>query len=106
MAWPLICFITGLVLVSAGCLIPARWCPPLPNDKVMHFAAFGVLSILLGMNARSPLEMGLMQGSLFLAGWLIEMLQNLVPGRHFCWRDLLANTAGILLATVLLVVFA
>lgn len=105
MAWPLIFFIAGLVLVSAGCLMPARWCPPLPNDKLMHFTAFGGLALLAGMLARTDLELVALHLALFLAGWLIEVLQNWVPGRRFCWRDLLANTAGIAVAGVVLAVF-
>ena len=33
-------------------------------------------------------------GAVF-AGFAIELLQKLVPGRSFCWRDMRANTAGI-----------
>lgn len=105
MVWPLVFFIGGISAVSAGCLIPARWCPQLPNDKLMHFAAFGTLALTSGLltDRTGPL-LGL-QGGLFLAGAGIELLQNLVPGRQFCWHDLLANTAGIALATIVLFVF-
>lgn len=105
MAWPLFFFIAGLAAVSVGCLMPARWCPPLPNDKLMHFAAFGTLALLSGLLTHSLSHLLLLQLGLLMVGGLIEMLQTWVPGRDFCWRDLLANTAGIVLATVLLIVF-
>lgn len=93
------------MLVSVGCLMPARWCPPLPNDKLMHFSAFGTLAMLSGMLARNNLDLFLLQLALFAAGGLIEILQTWVPGRRFCWRDLLANTAGIVLATIVLLLW-
>ncbi len=34
-------------------------------------------------------------GTLRAAGVVIELLQFLVPGRGFCWRDVAANAAGI-----------
>jgi VanZ family protein len=37
---------------------------------------------------------------LLLAGLAIEILQKLVPGRSFCWRDMGANTAGIAATTL------
>ena len=81
--------------LSAGCLVPNRWLPRLPNDKLLHFAGFAVLSVLALRAAGSgtpawPWLLGLLAG-----GWVIECLQSLVPGRAFCWRDLAANAAGI-----------
>lgn len=86
--------------ISIGCLVPANWLPPLPNDKALHFIGYGLLSLLAGRIARGPGELGLWLLGLFLAGWAIEYLQNWVPGRRFCWRDLLANTAGIAVAAL------
>jgi VanZ family protein len=91
-------FAGAAAAISAGCLIPARWLPLLPNDKLMHFMAFGGLALLAGSISESKNEFSIWLLGLFFAGWLIEGLQNLVPGRKFCWRDLAANTAGILFA--------
>lgn len=102
MAWPLIVFITALIVISTGCLLPARWCPPLPNDKLLHFTAFGGLALLAGRLVDSVSALLWCHLGLLVFGWTIEMLQNLVPGRRFCWHDLLANAVGIALATVLL----
>lgn len=100
MAWELIIFILGVGAVTAGCLAPVHWLPPLPNDKLLHFLAWGGLALLAGRLAHSWLALGAWLTALLLAGLLIEILQNLVPGRTFCWRDLAANAAGIAVATV------
>lgn len=98
MAWELIFFLITLIAVSAGCLLPAGWLPLLPHDKLLHFGAFAVLALLAVRLAHGWHELACWLGGLLLAGWLIEALQNLVPGRAFCWRDMAANAAGVALA--------
>jgi len=82
-------------IVCVGCLVPNRWLPPLPNDKFLHFASFAVLGVLALRMAHDHREAALWLLGLFTLGWLIECLQSLVPDRRFCWRDGVANTAGI-----------
>lgn len=101
MEWELILFLTGLLSISAGCLIPANWLPPLPNDKLLHFLAYGGMAMLIVRLAKDGPFLLLSLAGLFLSGWLIEVLQHWVPGRRFCWRDLAANTAGIITAVLL-----
>jgi len=98
MGWEASLFVGATVLVSAGCLAPAHWLPPLPNDKLLHFAAFGGLALLAERLVHSLSEQVIGLAGLFILGLGIEILQNAVPGRRFCWRDLAANTAGILSA--------
>jgi VanZ family protein len=100
MTWELIFLLLGMAGVSLGCLLPAGWLPPLPNDKLLHFAAYGALALLAGRLAHNGGQLGAWLLALLAAGWLIELLQNLVPGRRFCWRDLAANAAGIALAAL------
>lgn len=71
----------------------------LPNDKLLHFMAFAFLTFLATCIATSWGELAYWLLGLFIMGWLIEVLQNFVPGRQFSWRDLAANAAGILAAT-------
>lgn len=88
-------FLAAAVAVAAGCLLPARWLPLLPHDKLLHFLAFAGLSTLaLRIEPAWPWRALWLTG-LLLAGLAIELLQKLVPGRSFCWRDMGANTAGI-----------
>lgn len=86
--------------VIGGCLVPNRWLPPLPNDKLLHFASFAVLSALALRVAHGRLQAAYWLLGMFVAGWLIECLQTFVPDRRFCWRDVGANAAGIVFAAV------
>lgn len=88
-------FVGVAAALSAGCLVPNRWLPKLPNDKLMHFAAFAVLSALALRIADGALEGAAWLLGLLVGGWVIECLQSLVPDRAFCWRDIGANAAGI-----------
>lgn len=90
-------FIGAAAALSAGCLVPNRWLPRLPNDKLLHFAGFALLSVLALRAAGSSGERWLWLLGLLVGGWVIECLQSLVPGRAFCWRDVRANLAGIAL---------
>lgn len=90
----------AMAAVCAGCLVPNRWLPPLPNDKLLHFASFAVLGLLALRVAQGWQEACLWLLGLLIAGWLIECLQALVPDRRFCWRDIGANAAGIAFAAL------
>lgn len=96
MSWELIIFGMALAGVSLGCLLPAGWLPLLPNDKLLHFGAYAGLTLLSLRIAQGWQELGLWVLGLALSGWLIEVLQNMVPGRKFSWGDMVANLAGIL----------
>jgi hypothetical protein len=90
-----ILFTLGLAVIALGCLAPKHWFPTLPNDKLLHFLAFGALSLLAGRIASTWIELVAWMLGLLAAGAIIEALQNLIPGRNFCWRDIAANAAGI-----------
>lgn len=93
----LLAFILAATAVCVGCLLPAHWLPPLRNDKWMHFFAFAGLAMMARQLAASAAELRLWFFGLLLAGMLIEVLQSWVPGRRFCWKDMAANAAGIML---------
>ncbi len=88
-------FSMSLFALVVGCLLPANWLPPLPNDKYLHFFAYAILSLFAFFLTKSIAELLWWQVSLMLVGVLIEGVQHFVPGRQFCWRDILANFAGI-----------
>jgi VanZ family protein len=104
MRWELMAFLAGLVAIPLGCLLPLSKLPTLPNDKLLHFVAFGGMALLAGRLADGAVQMGLALAAVFVASWVIELLQNLVPGRNFCWRDMAANAAGVLFAGAVLAI--
>lgn len=89
-------FIGAGVAMLAGCLVPNSWLPNrLPNDKLMHFAGFGFLTLLALRLAHGQQQQVAWMLGLLVAGLLVECLQMLVPERAFCWVDVAANAAGI-----------
>jgi len=100
MGWDLLLLGMTMAAVAAGCLVPNRWLPPLPNDKLLHFASFAVLAGLALRIADGRAEAIFWLLGLLAAGAIIECLQALVPDRKFCWRDIAANAAGIVFAAV------
>nr|WP_314545858.1 VanZ family protein [uncultured Massilia sp.] len=98
--WDLALLGMAAAAVVTGCLVPNRWLPPLPNDKLLHCASFAVLGLLALRQAQGHVQAALWLLGLLVLGWLIECLQMLVPDRHFCWRDMGANAAGIVFAAV------
>ena len=93
-------FGSAAAALCAGCLVPNRWLPPLPNDKLLHFAGFALLTVLALRLSDGHTESLLWLLGLVVAGGGIECLQHLLPDRRFCWRDLLANVAGIAFVAV------
>jgi VanZ family protein len=100
MSWEIIAFLAAACAVALGCLLPARWLPLLPHDKLLHFIAFAGLSALALAIEPAWRRRVVWLGGLLLAGLAIELLQKLVPGRSFCWYDMRANTAGIAAAAL------
>ncbi|MES2262018.1 MAG: VanZ family protein [Pseudomonadota bacterium] len=100
MTWELIFFCMSATGIAAGCLMPAAWLPRLPNDKLLHFLAFGGLTLIACRISPDWQHMQYWLLGLLVAGWGVEVLQNLVPGRKFCWRDMAANAAGIAIAAL------
>lgn len=99
-------FVILAILVCGGCLLPARYLPPLPNDKLLHGLAFFLLTLLATAIANGTGMLPLWLLALVGGGVLLEILQHyLVPDRHFCWRDIAANLAGSGCALLLWVIF-
>ena len=94
----LIIGLLAVLLLIAGSLHPA---PPIPvsapgSDKIGHFLAYGGLLLWFGQLGRQyqwPAAIGL-----FVLGVALEGLQGLMASRHASLGDVLANSAGILLA--------
>jgi VanZ family protein len=82
---------------------------PLPKfglgfeDKLAHFAAFAILSILVYVALTRPTPIARnphvwAAGLASLYALTDELHQRTVPGRLFEWTDLVADVAGILVA--------
>ncbi len=93
--WEVVVFAVVVTGVAVGCLIPSHWMRPLPHDKWLHFGAYAGLTVLAALIAPDWEQLRYWLLGLLVTGWLIELLQMLVPGRGFCWRDMGANAAGI-----------
>ena len=65
------------------------------NDKVMHFGAYLVLSLLPVIGFRDR-RRGIVAGlSMFVLGLLLEDGQHFSPGRAVEFGDVIANGAGV-----------
>ncbi len=86
----------ALLAVVGGTLAPSNWLPAwLPNDKLMHSAAYALL--LLPAAAWLTCHWVLILAcTLFAVGVILEWIQGrLIPGRQFCWQDVAANGVGL-----------
>ncbi len=82
------------------------------TDKMLHFVAYAVLTVLLfccwrATAARSRLAIAIGRASIIANGYglFLELYQLRVPGRDFQWSDILANCAGVVIAALLLLYF-
>lgn len=88
-------------LVCLGTLLPSNWLPPIKNDKLAHFIAFAGLTFIAQMIAKSTFDLILWIAIISIAGLLIEIMQKFVPGRSFCWKDLISNFIGIIFSVLI-----
>jgi VanZ family protein len=104
---PIITAVWGLLLVvvSTGELLPGD-APPIAflseahfSDTVMHFAAFAALAFIPTFGLR-PVAVFLCLFGTELTGIALEFAQAFIPGRSCDYRDVLANSFGLLSGTV------
>jgi len=85
----------GVVVLLS--LVPGRALPAVPvDDSVAHGGAYFVLAVL--PVARAARGWVGSTGAVLLAplGMLLEVVQKVIPGRSFEWRDVAANVAGMM----------
>jgi len=73
----------------------------LPSDKLMHMLGYGFLMGWFVQIFHHPITRLLIAVVLAMMGVGVEYLQSMVPSRQFELADMLANTAGVLLAWAL-----
>jgi VanZ family protein len=97
-------FALGILLLFISSLLPSQAMPAIGvSDKFEHFCAYGSLMFVGGLSLqlrRSLIAMGI---ALFFLGIALEMGQAFSPGRSPDLSDAVANTSGILLASIVLV---
>ena|SRR5690606_24536242 len=76
------------------------------NDKISHFIAYSCLMLNIGILVY-PNKKKIFVGVVFaiLLGILIEVLQHFIPGRFMTLGDVIANTIGVILGTILTLLF-
>lgn len=94
-----LCWAAFLLTILLGCALPPARLPRflLVNDKWLHGIAFFLLALPVLLVSGELGAMLLAALLLALLGIGIEIAQHFLPGRAFCWRDIAANAAGILL---------
>jgi VanZ family protein len=91
-----------LALVTTLSLLPGELVPAPPvGDKATHYFAYFALALVPMLALASGRR--LLQAALFPAalGFALELMQTLVPGRAFEWRDVAANTVGVATGTLI-----
>jgi VanZ family protein len=84
-----------LLAVVVGSLIPVPRVESAPNDKLIHFLLYFLLMAWFGQLQTRRLWLAL--GFISL-GLLLELIQGQTRYRTFEWLDVLANSAGVAVA--------
>ena len=64
------------------------------TDKIAHFIAYLILSVLVYFISGSLKQKVYLFISVIVIGIVLESIQNLIPGRSFSYFDMLGNVAG------------
>ena len=85
-------YLLALIILS---LVPLSGIEsPGNSDKIAHFIAYAVLSVMAYFAAGSFKQRAYLLLSLIALGIILEALQLVIPGRNFDYFDMLANIAG------------
>ena len=100
--------IISVILVLIGILMPGDDVPSvgIPHlDKVVHCGMFGCVTLCFYWDYykvyKKVPHMIFTMAMVILFGALTEVMQAYVPGRSCDYRDLIADTVGIILATLI-----
>ncbi|MCJ7663839.1 MAG: VanZ family protein [Desulfobacterales bacterium] len=103
-----ILFVGWVSLVTIGSFLPSASFPSWVDlggnrDKVAHFAAYFVTSLLFYLTFRTRFKRTDIYAMFFAAGYgaILELAQLLMPGRDCSFGDLAANFSGVLFFFVL-----
>jgi VanZ family protein len=93
-------FLVSLIFVFIGIailsLLPPKSIEKIgENDKINHFIAYSVLSLNFGLVIKKLKTHLYCLPILIAYGMLLELCQGFVPGREPSWLDALANSGGV-----------
>lgn len=74
------------------------------HDKINHFIAYAVLSLNVGLVVKKFKTFAFYIPLLIAYGLLLEYLQGFVPGRQPSWLDAIANSMGVCIGFVLILI--
>lgn len=95
-------FVSAMLFVLVLSLLPIDHPDISSNDKINHLIAYGFLMVSGFAGYRKVLWVALV---VFFWGVFIEFLQGMTDYRVLSWLDVLANSAGIFIGCLLIVVF-
>jgi VanZ family protein len=101
--WRLLLLVMLLVICWLAFSVPTPGVDFAQSDKLKHICAFAALAVVARLCGRpSGLNLLVVVGGLLLYGGFIEIVQTQLPYRSGDWLDLLADSLGILLGSLLL----
>ena len=97
-----------LFLVLLVSIIPTRGLQTgYPTDKVIHFVIYGITAVMflrilrLKTSLTKSVFLSIILASLF--GFVIELIQSVIPWRECSFSDVMANVSGAVLFSLLYV---
>ena len=69
-------------------------------DKVMHFGAYGLFTILGGFASKNTKTFFFLCLAIILYGGMLEWAQSHVADRHMSLYDFFANSVGVLIGAI------
>jgi hypothetical protein len=91
----------GLVSIGTG-----GWIRQLTDRlDVEHVVTYAAFMVLVSLAWRERIALWWLALGVFAYGYVLELLQQLVPGRQYGWDDLAANAFGIVLGVLGILLF-
>ncbi|KPK55207.1 MAG: hypothetical protein AMS22_05000 [Thiotrichales bacterium SG8_50] len=89
-----------ILAVIVSSLVPLPRVESAPNDKLIHFLLYFFPMAWFGQLRSRRLWLAL---GFILLGFVLEILQGLTRYRTFEWYDVAANTAGVMVAWLVVI---
>lgn len=104
--FPTIILLVYMALIAYFSLQPGSVMPDSINDKVLHFLAYGGMTALAAWSCKSWRQFVFAVLGIIIFSACLEALQSLIPGRFMSGWDLVANSCGALVMSVVAVLLS